>query len=82
MRNPDEDYGYEMARQKEVDASWMFSKDLVGSDRMPAKFARQSPRPDLPFEEDKPEPWPYMWEAVIWTALLVMIVWGLVEMWK
>lgn len=82
MRNPDEDYGYEMARQKKVDAEWMFSNDLVGSDRMPQKYVNHSPRPDLPFEEDKPEPWPYLWEAILWVALMALAMWGLVEGWK
>jgi hypothetical protein len=60
----------------------LISDGLVGSDRFPAKFANKCPRPDLPFEEEPPKAWPYLFEAVLWTALLCLGVWGLVEGWK
>jgi hypothetical protein len=59
-----------------------FGNNLIGSDRLPQKYVNHSPRPDLPFEEEPPKAWSYLWEAIVWTALLCLGVWGLVEGWR
>jgi len=48
----------------------------------PQRYASHDPRPDLPFHEPAPEAWPYLFEAVLWTALLLLGVWGLLEIWR
>ena len=49
----------------------------------PQRYALHDPRPDLPFDEDKPTwPWSYFFEGALWAALVCLGVWGLVEGWR
>lgn len=67
MKNPDEDYGYEMARQKRIDDEWIapavIRKVRFGAalppDQMIQKYHRTDPNWNVPFSEEDDFPgWP------------------------
>jgi len=87
MKNPCEDYGYEMQRQERIDAmeagmprkqKQLISADMIGSDRLPQKYERTDPWRNIPWAHYGPQPlsvWQKVGYAMIWLVVVGVLVW-------
>lgn len=86
MKNPCEDYGYEMQRQEKIDMEagmprkqkQLISADMIGSDRLPQRYERIDPWRDIPWAHYGPQPlsvWQKVGYAMIWLVVVGVLVW-------
>jgi hypothetical protein len=79
VKNPCEDYGYEMQRQERIDAMTQFGQGLPKAQRMPQKIERRDPWPHIPWAHYGPQPmswWGKLFWALYCIAIGAFVIWG------